>query len=384
MKALAIAGVNLRRMFRLRANVFFVLVLPLLIILLLGAAFGSSDARIGVAGGGEELAERLVRALDSQRNLAVARFSSEDVLVDAVERGEVSAGVVVPPGYDRTLRSGGTARLRYLARPDSLATQLRSTLDAAVAGESAVVRAARFVAARRRTSFERGLERATLAAGVVPRVEVRVTEPGGDTYPEAGGRFDEGASTQLTLFIFLTSLTSAAALIEARRLGVSRRMLSTPTSVRTILFGEGLGRLGVALVQALIIIVGSTLAFGVTWGDPLAVGATVLAFCLVGSGAGLLLGSALANEQQATAISLLLGLGLAAFGGSMVPLEVFPESVKTAAHVTPHAWANDAFSELLRHGGDLADVARGLGVLLAYAAALLALAVWRFRRTLTS
>jgi ABC-2 type transport system permease protein len=356
----------------------------MLIILLLGAAFGSSEARIGVAGGAGALGRRLVDTLDSERNLAVARFSSKNALVDAVERGEVSAGVVVPPDYDRTLRSGGTARLRYLARPDSLATQLRSTLDAAVADESAIVRAARFVAERRRTTFERGLKQAQRTAAVVPPIEVRVTGPGGGAYPEAGGQFDEGASTQLILFIFLTSLTSAAALIEARRLGVSRRMLSTPTSVRTILFGEGLGRLGIALVQALIIVVGSALAFGVTWGDPLAAGATILTFCLVGSGAGLLLGSVLENEQQATAISLLLGLGLAAFGGSMVPLEVFPESVRTVAHATPHAWANDAFSELLRHGGNFDDVARELAVLLGYAAALVTVAVWRFRRSLTA
>jgi ABC-2 type transport system permease protein len=161
-------------------------------------------------------------------------------------------------------------------------------------------------------------------------------------------------------------------------------MLSTPTSVRTILLGEGLGRLGVALVQALIIVVGSALAFGVGWGDPLAAALVVLAFCLVGSGAGLLLGSTLSNEQQTVALSLLLGLGLAAIGGSMVPLEVFPDTVRTLAHVTPQAWGNDAFSELLRHDGGVADVLPHVGVLAGYAVVLLTLATWRLHRTLTS
>lgn len=304
--------------------------------------------------------------------------------MDAVERGEVSAGVVIPPGYDRTIRSGDTATLRYLARADSLATQLRSALEAAVASESAVVRAARFVEQLRALPFDRGLEEAELAAAFAPRVEVRVSAPDGGAYPEAGGRFDEGASTQLVLFIFLTSLTGAAALIETRRLGVLRRMLSTPTALRTLLLGVGLGRLGVALVQATIIVLGSALAFGVRWGDPLAAGTLVLAFCLVGGGAGLLLGSTLGNEQQANAVSLLLGLSLAALGGSMVPLEVFPETMRTIARATPHAWANEAFAELLRHGGGLADIGRELGILLSYATALLALAAWRLRRTLTS
>jgi ABC-2 type transport system permease protein len=32
------------------------------------------------------------------------------------------------------------------------------------------------------------------------------------------------------LFLFLTALTGAVALIETRRLGLSRRMLATPTT----------------------------------------------------------------------------------------------------------------------------------------------------------
>lgn len=109
----------------------------------------------------------------------------------------------------------------------------------------------------------------------------------------------------------------------------------------------------------------------------------VLAFCLVGSGAGLLLGSALANEQQARAAAFLFGLGLAALGGSMVPLEIFPHTMKAIAHITPHAWANEAFGRLLHHGGTLADIAGEVGVLLAYAAVLLIVSTWILRRRLT-
>ena len=49
MKALAIAANDLRRLLRWRANIFFLFVLPMLIILLLGAAFGGSQkARFGI------------------------------------------------------------------------------------------------------------------------------------------------------------------------------------------------------------------------------------------------------------------------------------------------------------------------------------------------
>jgi ABC-2 type transport system permease protein len=226
------------------------------------------------------------------------------------------------------------------------------------------------------------LQSARSIAPRVPRVAVNFTDPAGGPHPPALGQFATSASRQLLLFIFFTSLTGATALIETRRLGVARRMLSTPTPVRTVLLGAGLGRLAIALLQALLIVLGA-IALGVSWGQPLAVSVLILVFCLVGSGAGLLLGSALAKEQQARAFAFLFGLGLAALGGSMAPLEIFPHTVRLIADITPHAWANDAFVQLLR-GGTLRDIWTDLGVLVAYSAALLALSIWTLRRRLTA
>ena len=384
MKALLIAGSNLRRILRDRANIFFLFILPMLIILLVGAAFGGESARLGtVSGASGRLGQQLVAELDRRPNLEVRRFGNESELRRAVERGRVQAGLVVPAGYDASLHAGRSVALPYFARPDSLGQDLRLTVEATVAGQAGIVRAARLLEREGLAKGRAAYEQAAGAAALAPPIRVAVTEPSGDPYEETGGRFDLSASTQLLLFIFLTSLTGASALIESRRLGISRRMLSTPTPARTVLLGEALGRLAIAVTQALLIIAGSTILFGVDWGDPLAAILLVLAFCLVGSGAGMLLGSLLGNEEQATAVSLLLGLGLAALGGSMVPLEVFPATMRAIAHLTPHAWGNDGFSELLRHGGGVSDVLTDLGVLLAWAVALLTIATWRLRRTLT-
>lgn len=186
------------------------------------------------------------------------------------------------------------------------------------------------------------------------------------------------------LFIFLNSLYGAAFLIETRRLGIARRMLSTPTSTRTIVSGQLLGRLAVALLQALIIVLGTLLFFGVNWGNPLGTAAVILSFCMVGTGCAMLLASLFRNEQQLGPVALLLGLGLAALGGSMAPLEVFPKTARMIAHITPHAWANDAFSKLLSHRGDIVTVLPQLAVLLGFAAVTTLLAVWQLRRTLTA
>jgi len=381
-KAIAIAALDLRRLVRQRANLFFLFVLPMLIILLLGSAFGSSQAKVGIYAPSGPLAAGLASVLGSEQNLALHRYTSATRLERAVERGNVEAGLVLPANYDATLAVGGTVVLRYLGRPEAMASRLGPTIQAAVAREGELIGAARLLSARTSLSFGAALTRVRALAQRVPLISVRVTDPSGGAYPQAQGRFATSASTQLLLFIFFTSLTGAGALIETRRLGVARRMLATPTSLATVLLGVGLGRLAIAVLQAVLIMVGA-LALGVGWGDPLAVTVLVFAFCLVGSGAGLLVGSALANEQQARAVAFLFGLGLAALGGSMVPLEVFPRTMQLIAHVTPHAWANEAFGTLLHHGGTLGDIAPEVGALLAFAAALLGLSVWMLRRRLT-
>lgn len=383
MKVLEIARTNLRRLFRARANIFFVIVLPMLIILLLGAAFGGSDRPvIGVVGSGV-VVDDVVAELTRSGEVEAQSVAGTRDLEDEVQRGGLQGGLIVPAGAEAALAQGDAVTLDYLARPDERGAQLRLALSAAVGRVGARRNAARFVSEGRGVAYDRALGLATAAEATVPPVSVRTQVAGEELFPEDVGTFDLGASAQLLLFVFLTSLTGASALIEVRLLGVSRRMLSTPTSARTVLFGETLGRYLVALAQGLIIMLGSLIGFGVSWGDPLGATAVLLLFCLVGAGAGMLVGATLANDQQAVSVGLLLGMGLAALGGSMVPLEIFPEAMRQVAHITPHAWGNDAYAELVRRGGTVTDILPELGVLALYGAGFLALAAWRLSRSIT-
>jgi ABC-2 type transport system permease protein len=386
MKALAIAATDLRRLLRWRGNLFFLFVLPMLIILLLGAVFGGSQkARIGVLSRDKgALAQQFITALSDRPSTHLVRYSSNGALQKAVARGDVDAGLAIPANYDSRLEQGQSVSLSYFGRPTSVAQQVRPTAQSVAADQSRMIAAAQALQQRLKLPFAGALARAQAVAARTPRVAVKVAAPDGSAYVTTSGRFEQGASTELVLFIFLTSMTGAAFVIETRRLGIARRILSTPTSATTIVAGQLLGRLAVALVQALIIVAGSMLFFGVTWGNPLGSAAVILSFCLVGTGVAILVGSVVATEQQAQPIAFLLGLGLAALGGSMAPLEVFPATARTIAHITPHAWANDAFSKLLKHGGDLIAVLPQIGVLLGFAALATVIAVWRLQRTLTS
>jgi ABC-2 type transport system permease protein len=387
MKALWIAVANFRRMFRVRANIFFVFVFPMVLILAVGATFGgSSSPRLGVVTQGSgPLTAALVRQLDRTPHLRVVPVSDPASLLTQVERGNLESGLVIPAGYDAALAAGQGVTLRYMARPDQSSQQLGQTVRGAVATQAALLGAARFaVTEHSAPSFGAGLAEAARISPAVPPVSVTETTAGTTLFPQTIGQFDEGAWTELLLFLFLIALTGAVALIETRRLGVARRMLATPTSPGTVIAGETLGRVLISVIQAAVIIFGSALVFGVNWGQPAGVAAVVVLFALVGAGAGMLLGTLFRNEQQTAGISLLLGLGLGALGGCMVPLEIFSPTLRRVAHITPQAWGNDAFARLIGHGASVAGILPQLGVLAAYAVVLLSLATWRLRRVLVA
>ena len=174
MKALTIAGIELRRLLRWRANVFFLFVLPMLIILLLGAAFGGSDeARIGVVGGqGGPLARAVRRRRSTRRpSTELRRYATRAEPQRAVSRGDdrrrpraagrlrrprwragrqVAGRLLRPPGLGRPAAAGDhrVGRRRAGARADR-----RRRCSSAPSGSTLRARAragARDAAARRR------------------------------------------------------------------------------------------------------------------------------------------------------------------------------------------------------------------------------------------
>ena len=388
MTALAIARVELVRLFRDRSNIFFVLVLPLLLVILIGAAFGGGvGTRIGaVTPVGDAAADGLVAAIGAADGVEIVAVDSETELVDGVSRGHLTAGVLVPDGFGAAVEAGEEATVGYVGRADTTAASVRAIVEAAVAERAATVTAARLAHDVTGRPVD---ELVDLAGGLqagLPGVAVVTEEVGGDEVAGefAGlGRFDLGASSQLFLFVFLTALTSGTALIQTRQYGVARRMLSTATPARTILLGQAGGRFAVALFQAGYIVVATALLFGVNWGDPVATGTIVLLFCAASAGAGMLLGSLLDNDSQAGGVGVGLGLVLAALGGSMMALEFFPEGMRRVARVTPHAWANEAMAEIVRRDGGVLDVLAQVGALAAFAVVLLGAATLALRRALT-
>jgi ABC-2 type transport system permease protein len=384
-KALAISGVALLRLLRDRSNIFFVFILPIGIIIIVGAQFGGGfNPSFGVVlePGAGELGESLARSFEEREDITVVRYDSSASVVTAVERGTMQAAVVIPSGYDERIRGGETVEVGFFARPDGAAYQ--TIILAEVAEQSTLVRAALFAVEEQDVTFDEAI---VVAATVEPGVEgvsVDMRTVGESVLPIGLGQFDLGASSQLILFMYLTGLTGSAALIETRRLGVASRMLSTPTTAGTVVAGEGLGRFSVVMLQGLYILFATLLLFQVNWGDPVGAAAIMILFGAVAAGTAMLMGTLFRNDQQAAGVGVILGLGVAALGGCMIPIEFFSPTMQKVAHLTPHAWALDAFSILVRENGTIIDILPELAVLALFAVALITIASFRLRRAMTT
>lgn len=168
----------------------------------------------------------------------------------------------------------------------------------------------------------------------------------------------------------------------ARRDGILRRSLAAPVPAGVVIGGVAVGWFAVAMLQSVLILVIGAVFFGVDWGDPVAATALVVTFAAVGCGAGLVVSTLARDPDRVSALGPPFGIVLAALGGCMVPLEVFPDPMLVVARAVPHYWAMVGWQRLVFDGGDLADVAASVAVLLAFAVALLAGAAVLLRRDL--
>lgn len=378
MKIMALAGVELRRFVRDRANIFFVFIFPLLLVLVIGLQFGGSSSQrtLVVVGPQSTLRTTIEKAMGDAKTVDV----SGDEARQMVARERADAAVIVPRAaahnYDAhrdvelTVIEGGSAgtpvtmqQLRNaVAQARSKGRQIEALVDHGADAGTA----------------QSALNQATKRVRQ-PKVNVTDVNDISQAFSGASG-FAVGAAGQVLLFVFLNSLAGAQDLIQSRRYGTVSRALAAPIRPAGVIGGMALGRYVIAVFQGLYIMAATAILFGVDWGNLALSGVVLLCFSAVAAGAAMLLGSMLDNEGAAAGAGIGGGLVLAGLGGSMLPLELFPDTLAKIAHVTPHAWAYDAFAAIQRHGAGISDIWVDLVVLVAMALVLVAAGAWALRR----
>lgn len=380
---IVVAGVELRRFLRDRSNIFFVFVFPLLLVALIGIQFGegANTGRVAVSGADSTLRERLVDELEDD-DVEVSGPDWDGAL-EQLARGRLDVAVRVDDAAAAAHDAGEAVELEVVrganARTQVVEQQVQAAVQAVRAeqGQVAALTGAGIPVADAEAALAEARQQVARPELDVARVDELAEEF------EGLGQFDFGASGQLLLFVFLSSLTGAATLIQARRMRVVSRMLAAPLSPTQLVAGVTAGRWAIAFFQGAYIMLASSLVFGVNWGNVWLSLLVLLLFSLVAAGAAMLLGTTMENEGAANGLGIGIGLVLAALGGAMLPLELFPDGMRAIANFTPHAWGYQAFAEIQRRSGTLADIAPQLAVLAAMAAGLVLLGAWSLRRSMS-
>ena len=345
-KAVAIAGANMKRTVTDRRVAFFALVLPIAIILLVGLLFGGSLRRLPTGVIDERGDSALRQALAKSPALKVKTYHSLSTVRRDVRRGRIMAGIVIP--------ASTTEPVTLVSQPGRQETV---TVRAALASATGALSAP------------------GAALGPVVRHSVHGKlnrkDPSPYSYTSAGN---------LLLFTFVNSLAMSVALVYTRQLGITQRMLATPTSSATVVVGELLGRLGVSAGQAIALVAFGAFVFDVNWGDPRGFVPVVALYVLISTGAGVLVGTVATSEEQAISAAIPIGVGLAMLGGCMWPLSIVGPLMRAVGHLTPQAWAMDSFLHLVLAGDSAGSVVPEILVLTGFAAALLTVATWRMRQ----
>jgi len=172
------------------------------------------------------------------------------------------------------------------------------------------------------------------------------------------------AAAMAILFVFLAAQFGIASIHAERRMKTLARMLASPLHWWSILVGKLIVSMVLALVSMGVIILGTGLALGATWGDPTALIPLVLAAALAATGVSLLTVAFTKNEEQASSAITIVSLTLAVIGGSFFPTSQGPDFMSQLSLIAPHAWFLDAVNDIST-GGDLGSSATSVMVLLA-------------------
>jgi len=185
------------------------------------------------------------------------------------------------------------------------------------------------------------------------------------------------------MFAFFLVLTMGWLFVAERRQGTLKRLRAAPLSRTQILLGKLVPCYALSVTQGLLLLGAGKVVFGMNWGPhPLWFLPVVLTTSLAAMGMALLVAAVARTETQVAIYGTLLVLVLAGLSGSMMgDRELMPEQMQVISRFTPHAWALDAYNQLLLNleNPNLKVVAIACGVLTAFGLAFVLLAWWLLR-----
>jgi ABC-2 type transport system permease protein len=181
------------------------------------------------------------------------------------------------------------------------------------------------------------------------------------------------------MFAFFLVLSVGWLFVAERKHGTLVRLRAAPLTRAQILMGKLLPCLAVSLLQGVFLLAAGRVIFGMTWGArPELLLPLVACTSFAAVGLSVLVASVARTETQVAVYGTLVVLVLGGVSGSLMPRDLMPEQMKTASLVTPHAWALDAYAQLLASPTpDVSAVLTSCAALLGFGALFTLIAWWR-------
>ena len=349
-----IAALGLRRSLRDRSILIQALVAPIVIALVVGAAFGSGfslNVTIGIADADRsEVSTQIAKGLvgSGGDGIAFSAVGDPQGVEAAVESGSYDAVVVMPAGLGEAVLSGEAARLDVVgAATDPLA---RSVAEAVAGGVAAELQTARVTAV---AANQAGVE------DVAASIQKAVASPPAITVEqgEVDGTFSVMAyfaPGMAMLFLFFIIGDGARSIVAERKQGTLPRILAAPVSPTSVLLGKTAQVMVVGVLSMTAVWLITWLGFGADWGDPLGVFVVIVAAVTAIAGISLLITGFARTENQADALTTIVALLFAVAGGTFFLGAT--GVLDTMRLFTPNGLALSAFVDLSAAQSGLAGV----------------------------
>ena len=185
--------------------------------------------------------------------------------------------------------------------------------------------------------------------------------------PVPSGRAQSVPGMMTFVVMMMTLIYGGVFLTIEKESGMLRRQAALPMSRRGVFFGKLLGRLLMAAIQIVILVLAGRFLFGVSWGSsPTGLALMLTSFVVAIAALSTLLGAVLKTPAQASSVGWIGSMIMAALGGCWWPGELMPGWMRTVSHALPTAWAMDGFHSLISFGYGVQEVLLPSAALIAF------------------
>lgn len=401
MQFMTIARKDLRVLFRDRTAMIFIFGLPLIMTSIFGVIFGSkgkeetrAPLKILVANldkGSHGAA--LVEAMQKMGMTPEMEPGGSEAVTNRVKSGDQPFGLTIPADFS----AGLEAAVKGLAANDPKAPQVKMQMrvDPAQTQLEGVAQGTILAAAQRvyapilRTEalarvpegYRQFAEQNMAKGNMKPPVDVNIssmpTESEPTVKPSPGDTLIPGFAVY---FVFFMANGVASTLLSERQEGTLRRMLTTPVSRGQVLVGKLLARGLMGVVQTVLLFV-----VGHYWlnlhldSSPIGLILTALATIFCATGLGLLIATMGKTMEQIQGMTTLVLLLMGFLSGTLIPRQLLPDSMQKFSLITPHAWALNAYQDLILRHKPLIATLPNIGAVMLFGVVFFGLALARFR-----